>query len=269
MDQPTNPQSSTQAQTPKTPWQQWLAEATTLLGKSKEVAVIIRANPSLDTIAAGLALTLALEKTGRKAWIVSPEPINEQLISSKSVSTDAITVTDLDQILPFLPNKQLTLTIHYTDGSYVGGELQKSPAGLGFLLKAEPNSAPIEPQKIQTVLTQSVVDAIITLEVDNLASLGQFYLTHQEVFKRGPVINLDYHANNAKYGTVNILDTKATSISEIVALFLWDLRIALDESIAQKLKAGIMSKTDNANPSYHTANMLEALTVCHRYIPKK
>lgn len=259
MDQPTNPQPTGQPQIPKTPWQQWLAEATALLGKAKEVVIIVRSNPSFDTIAAGLSLASALGKTGRKAWIVSPEPINEQLMPP----------ADLDQILPFLPKKQLTLTIHYSQGTYVGGELQKSPTGLGFLLKAEPNGAPIEPQKIQTVLTESAIDAVITLETENLVNLGQFYTDNMDLFKRGPVINLDYHANNAKYGTVNILDTKASSMSEIVALFLWDLRIALDEAIAHKLKAGIMSKTDNANPTYHTANMLEALTVCHRYIPKK
>lgn len=269
MDQPANPQPATSSQAPKTPWQQWLAESTALLGKAKEVAVIIRSNPSVDTVAAGLALASALGKTGRKAWIVSPNEIDEQILSSKFLSTDTLSPTDLDQILTFLPGKQLSLTIHYAIGSYVGGELQKSPTGLGFFLKAEENSTPIDPQKIQTVLTESRVDAVITLEVENLASLGQFYTANLELFKRGPVINLDYHANNAKYGSVNILDTKATSMSEIVALFLWDLRIALDKAIAHKLKAGIMSRTDNANPSYHTANMLEALTVCHRYIPKK
>ncbi len=176
---------------------------------------------------------------------------------------------DLDQVIDFMPQNQLSLIIEYANGSYSGGDIQKSDKGLELILMPEAGQPAIEPLKMDTRMYKSQPEAIFYLEIENPAILQQFYLSNQTLLKKLPTINIDYHQNNVNYAKSNILDPKASSICELVTLILYDLRFVFDEEIATKLYAGLMYKTKNFSKDYYSVNMLEALSICYRYLPQK
>lgn len=235
-------------------WSDLLKQINALLTPAKEVVVIVKPNPALDALASALGLTQALRKIGRRASLVCPAKI-----------TGFKELKGIEEILTDFPKKQLAITVNYQQGSFDQGETQKTNKGLQINLLPQSGQSVIEPLNINYKEYQSQPDAAILIEIENLAHLQEFYQKNQSFFSQASLINIDYHPNNARYGKVNLIDPKASSISEMVTLMLYDLRVAMDEIIADNLYQGLANKTQNFAPNYHSANLLEAASICLRY----
>lgn len=235
-------------------WSDLLRQINALLTPAKEVVVVVRPNPNLDAVASALALTQALRKIGRRATVVCPAKIKgmDQLKGIDEISTD-------------LPKRQLTITVNYQQGSFDRAEPQKTDKGLQLNLIPKESQSAIEPLNVDYKEYESKPDTVILIEIENLAHLQDFYNQNRDFFDQTPTINIDYHPNNARYGKVNLIDPKASSISEMVTLMLYDLRVAMDEVIANNLYKGLSSKTQNFAKDFHSANLLEAASICLRY----
>lgn len=250
-----------QPQQPKPTWQETLQQVTTLLTPAKETLVLIRPNPDADNLAGGLALNMALKKIGRKSNLVCSAPITPESVSQIQF--------DANQVLNFLPKNQLTLTIDYKNGSFSQGKINPSTEGFGLTLLPEPGQPPIEPLRIDSAIYISAPQAVFTVGVENLPQLGSFYQENSDFFNKTTLINVDYHSNNTNYGKANLIDPKSTSVCEMITLMLYDLKFVLDEEIANMLYSGLKTKTGNFAENYFSANMLEATSICLRYMKKE
>ena len=235
-------------------WSDLLKEVNAYLTPAKEVVIVLKPNPDIDAVGASLALAQALRKIGRKTSIVC---------STKISGMDQL--QGKEEILSDLPQKQLEVIINYTQGSFERGEIQKTNKGLQVNLLSHSGQNIIEPLNVNYKPYESKPDVIITVDIENLAHLQEFYTQNQGFFGQVPIINIDYHANNARYGKVNLLDPKASCVSEMVTLMLYDLRVAMDENIAENLYQGMAHKTNNFASQSHSANLLEAASICLRY----
>jgi nanoRNase/pAp phosphatase (c-di-AMP/oligoRNAs hydrolase) len=249
---------------PRLTWNDAINQVNNFLTAAKEVLVLIRPTPRIDAVLGALGLVAAIKKTGRRAQIVCPTKINEDEILDAVKNEKSLPPLDLDQILNFLPAKQLVLTVDYRDGSFSNGRIQKSPEGMVLTLLPKENERPIEPLKIDSAIYESEPNLIFTLEVENLSHLGELYLQNKQLFSKISVVDIDYHNNNADYGAVNLIDVNASSICEMVALMLYDLRFIFDNEIARILYTGMKLKTDNFQEFRFSANMLEAASICMR-----
>lgn len=251
----------------KAAWQESVQQINTLLVSSKEILVVLRPNPDYDNIASALALYLAFRKTGRRCQIVSSTVIETEKIISPLDSKDLpeAFLSNLDRVVNHLPKKQLVMTVDFINGSFSQGNMEKSDAGLIFTLSPEENQPPIEPLNVNTQIVESQPDVIITLGMENLFLLNQFYRDNQEFFTKTSLVNIDNHTNNMYFGKANLIDTKACCLSEMVTLMLYDLRFVLDEDVSKLLHSGIRAKTENFSPKYFSANMLEAVSISLRY----
>ncbi len=87
-------------------------------------------------------------------------------------------------------------------------------------------------------------DLIVTIEVPTLESLGSVYHDNAEFFYQVPIVNIDHHADNGRYGHVNFIDVVASSISETTYELVKKLgQEKIDEQIATTLLTGIIAKT--------------------------
>jgi nanoRNase/pAp phosphatase (c-di-AMP/oligoRNAs hydrolase) len=240
-------------------WAESLQLATTLLTPAKEVLIVIRPSPSFDLVCASIALSAAFKKIGRRSNIVCPTKIPPETITTPLP-------LDGNQILDFMPKKQLTVTVDYQEGSFSQGKIQQGAEGVVLTLMPKAGEQALVPKKMESVIYESQPDVAVMLEVENLAHLTDIYLNNKDFFTKIPIINIDYHATNTVGGKVNFIDTKATSMSEVTTLFLYDLRFILDKDIAETLYKGIKSKTENFTEGRFTANMLEATSICLRYM---
>lgn len=67
------------------------------------------------------------------------------------------------------------------------------------------------------------------------------------------LINVDHHPGNARFGRINLVDTRASSTAELVMRLLVDLGVELDRDIATCLYTGVVTDTGrfqygNSNP---------------------
>lgn len=257
-----------QAQNPpkRMSWQDTLQQVNQLLVPTQEAVVILKPNSSFDTYAGAIALGMGLKKIGRKVHVVCPGVMDTNLI----LNTPYLTQTDKDlldfsQILNFLPDKQFRLVIDYATGSFSKGSIEKQTDSLVLKLLPQLNQPIIEPLNMVTQNLESKPEVVFFIDLENTAHLQEFYTKNLAFFSKVPIVNIDYHQNNALYGRANLIDPKASSICEMLTLMLYDLRFVFDVEMAKILYTGIKFKTENFAQNFYTANMLEAASICLRY----
>ena len=86
-------------------------------------------------------------------------------------------------------------------------------------------------------------DLIVSTDASGLDRLGATYERHRDLFARIPVIDLDHHISNTRFGDANLVDPKAASATEVVVLLLERLGMAPDADAARCLLFGMMTDT--------------------------
>jgi phosphoesterase RecJ-like protein len=86
-------------------------------------------------------------------------------------------------------------------------------------------------------------DAVVTLDVSTIDRLGSVYLEAPERFTRLPVLNVDHHLTNPRFGTVDLVDPVAASTAELVTALLERMGVPLTVPVATCLLAGVLTDT--------------------------
>ena len=87
-------------------------------------------------------------------------------------------------------------------------------------------------------------DALLLADCSDLQRLGAFYRDDPSRFDgRVPIVNIDHHITNDRFGVINIVEPAAASTSEIVTDILAVWGTVLTREIAQCLLAGIYGDT--------------------------
>jgi len=209
-------------------------QAAAALQRSHTPVIIIPRNPSSDALAAGLALLLVLEKLGQNARLVCPQfslpPSHSFLPKSQSIFTD---LSSLRTFIISVNTKQVKLEA-----------LSYAMENDRVNIHLTPKNGYFEARDVTTSDGTFAYDAIVTLDTPQLEQLGDLYHQNVEFFYQVPIINIDHHAANRRYGHINTVDITATSVSEIVFEILRHLGLEhLDEQVATSLLTGIISKT--------------------------
>ncbi|MFH0814760.1 MAG: hypothetical protein V1902_01530 [Candidatus Falkowbacteria bacterium] len=87
-------------------------------------------------------------------------------------------------------------------------------------------------------------DLLITINAPTISSLETFFYTKPGLIYQTPLVNINHGNGNEKFGTLNIIQEAASSVSEII----YDILKAsdntfMDENIATCLLAGMLYKT--------------------------
>ncbi len=103
-------------------------------------------------------------------------------------------------------------------------------------------------------------ELLVVLDTASLQRLGP--LADRVAGARGPVIVVDHHVSNTRYGTVHCIDEHAEATVLIALKLLDEMDVELDEPIARCLYAGLVTDTGgfrNAGPAAHltAARLLE------------
>jgi len=99
-------------------------------------------------------------------------------------------------------------------------------------------------------------DLIITVDVADLGKMSGFYNDYKDFFDSTPMINIDHHATNNRFGTVAIVDDKAASAGQIMYYLLRDLGAVFDNSTATNLMTALYFDTGSFQHSNTTPEVL-------------
>lgn len=220
-----------------------LAELKTLLPTAKNILIVLPSNANIDQLAAGLGLFLTLEQAGKQVSIASETDI-------KVSETHLFGVDHVQKTLPATNGGNLTLTLEgvaASDGTVPALEkLDWAAQGgnLNLVFHVLPGQT-FQPAKIVPHYQGSGFNLIFTVGANNLNSLGNIYNLSPQAFSGTPVANIDNQASNTSFGQTNVLDTNASSMSEIMSSVITDLGFTLTADSASNLLAGIFEATSN------------------------
>ncbi|MGH2499269.1 MAG: DHH family phosphoesterase [Candidatus Limnocylindria bacterium] len=147
------------------------------LRAATSVAIVSHRDPDADTIGAGLALGLALERLGKRVSWHCADPV---------------------------------------------------PEAIRFLARAE---------RYATTPPGEDVDLVVTVDFGD-RSRAKFPLP-----ARPPIVNIDHHASNAGFGTLNLVDVASAATAELVARLVDALGVEWSPDMATAALVGIMTDT--------------------------
>lgn len=96
-------------------------------------------------------------------------------------------------------------------------------------------------------------DLIIVCDSASLARLGAVYAESQPGFAALPILNLDHHQTNTRFGRINLVDTTAAATAEIAHELLERLHGEPTPEVATALMVGLVTdtlgfRTDSVTP---------------------
>ncbi len=91
-------------------------------------------------------------------------------------------------------------------------------------------------------------DLIVVCDCGDLDRVGPLLSAHAELFGRVPIVDIDHHVSNPRFGALDWVDAFAAATCEMVTLLLPHLDVrfdALDGDVAANLMAGLVIDTAN------------------------
>ncbi len=232
------------------------------LETAKSVLILLPQNPSLDSVAAGLSLYLALTKSQKSTSIGCPTEITVEFNRLFGV----------DKIKSRIGNQNLVVSFSYQEDSLEKVSYDKDPQNQKFHLTIEPKAGlePLDANQVEFSYTGSNADLIFVIGARSLEDLGFMYQQEKTLLdnKEKTLVNLSTLDKNAQFGTVNLYDPTASGSSEIVLNILKALNLNLQQDIATNLLAGIESATNNLS-SCNTPETYETIAELIRLGAKK
>jgi phosphoesterase RecJ-like protein len=104
-------------------------------------------------------------------------------------------------------------------------------------------------KKLNKNFKDTKFDCFVVLDCSDLKRTGQVYKINHE---HKPILNIDHHISNVKFGAVNWVEPYASSCSEMVYNLYKKIKVPLDKKSALLLYAGIL--TDTGSFRYSNTN---------------
>lgn len=206
-----------------------------ILQKNDKIAVAVGKNPSLDAMAAALALTLGLTQLGKKVTVASP---SQPLVEHSSL-------VGIDKVKGSFEGESGDLVVSFP---YREGEIEKvsytiDNGLLNIVVKAGEQGLQFKEQDVRYSRGGGVPQVLFIVGTPRLSDLGSLF--NPESLKDTTIINLDNKADNQGFGDLVLVSQAASSISEIAGELLVTLGAEIDVDISQNLLSGITVGTDN------------------------
>jgi phosphoesterase RecJ-like protein len=103
-------------------------------------------------------------------------------------------------------------------------------------------------------------DLAIIPDCSELARLGPIYEAHAGVLAGLPIVNIDHHVSNRRFGAVNLVDPSAAAACEQLFFLFAELGVQLDQSIATFLLTGLVTDTQTFRTPNTTPRTMRVAT---------
>jgi len=216
-----------------------------LIKNAKNILIFVGENPSVDSLAAAIFLEENFSDENRKIKIIAKGNIPETLNKfTEKISDRAVT-------------KKLVVSFNWKD---LGVEkVSYNLEGENFNFIITPRSRKIDSDKVKISYQGQEEDLIVVLGIYSLSELE--YFSNESETK--PIINIDKGNKNELFGTLNFVNSKADSISAVVATIFEKANLPAKSSSGEVLVLGIKSATENFNNVSDPATF-EAAAFCTR-----
>lgn len=203
--------------------------------KSKKVLLLTRQHPTEDAVCSLIALGLYLEKSGKEVDMATQGPIPAALEFIPETKKVKNNVRQSKNFIVSLDTSQTKVAQFSYDFDEDGKKLN---------IFITPEGGNFTPDHLSTKILGFGYDTIFIIHSADFETLGPVYTENADLFYETPVINIDRSSSNEQFGEINLVDTTASSIAEILyELFAAEGEKVIDERIATCLLTGIIAST--------------------------
>lgn len=204
------------------------------LKRAKRPVVVLRSEPTVDDFTAAFSIVTLCKTLGVPCPIVTSGGRAPEALTFLSTAQNVI--GDLGNI------NALTLRVDLNRAKVDG--LTYAVDGNDLVVTITPKTGAWQPSDVRIASDDYRFDLVIAIGTPDRSSLGALFPTYADFFLKTPTIVIDHGPENEHFGTINIVDLTATSVSEVC----FNLFMHLDASIvtpdvATTLLTGMMSKT--------------------------
>jgi hypothetical protein len=204
-----------------------------LIAEAKKIIVFTHKSPNLDSITALLALGQMFDKLQKEYVLVCQDSIPHEFTFLKGS----------DKIKKTLGSRNLVIGIK--NGKELVDKVSYFTQGSDFNLVITPRDKSITADQILYSFTGLEADLLITVDTIRLTGLGPIFDTFAQDFKDIPVVNIDRHSQNTRFGKVNLVDSAFSSTAELILKVSQELNVAMDKELATIVLAGLYGGSHN------------------------
>ncbi len=213
--------------------------------QAENILILTGQHPSIDQVAATIALAAVLRKFGKKVTAIISDSLPPQV--------NFLDTTSLDRSMGGLRDFILKVDMKKAEVDKLRYEAEDGKLNIYIT----PFKGGFAPRDVTFAYGDYKYDVAIILGVPTRARIDRVYDQNQTLFANLPILNIDFHRSNENYGAVNLIEPTASSLSEILVALAESLQNGIiDESVATALLAGIMASTDRFTATHTTSKSL-------------
>lgn len=226
-------------------------QAEDLLRNAKKILIAPSSPMDGDSVGSSLALMIALRKMGKEVTVVGYDPMPDALKFLPYVS-------QIQTEIPESKDFVISLSTDKADVEHLKYEVEDGK----IKIIVTPKMGRFNPADVAFTSETPDYDLLVTVDTGDLVQLGKLYELHKDLFQRIPVLNIDHHASNGKFGSHNYLEYGFAATTQMVTPIIQTFEKErgeelIDEDVATLLLVGIITDTGSFQHSNTTPEAFE------------
>jgi len=216
----------------------------------QRLLVIPHANVDPDGLSSALACFQVFHALGKDVTVICPDTKPESLSFLPGFETLEQEITE---------NKDFVVTINLEEGVEVD-KLRYTVEDHRVNIIVVPRKGRIRSQQISLAEGDPKYDLLIVVDSADLSLLGSLYTEHIDLFSDVPILNIDHHISNSRFGQLQMIDPTAASATEVLYGFFMQvpaLREKFTPDLATLLLTGLITDTRSFQNPNTTPRSLE------------
>jgi bifunctional oligoribonuclease and PAP phosphatase NrnA len=216
----------------------------------QKLLIIPHANVDPDCLSSALACYQMFQAMGKEVTVICPDTHPEALKFLPGFEK-------LEQEVK--ENKDFVVTINLEEGVEVD-KLRYTVEDHKVNIIVVPKKGRIKSQQIMLAEGEPKYDLLIIVDTADLALLGTLYKEHVDLFGEVPILNIDHHISNTRFGQLHLIDPTAASATEVLYSFFMQTPQFKDQitpDMATLLLTGLITDTRSFQNPNTTPRSLE------------
>jgi len=209
--------------------------AVKLLNSAGRILILLPQRPSVDAVAAALALNLAVSKASKKVITACINPLTVNFNRLFAVN----------KVVQEVGNKNLVISFPCTEESLEKVSYNIDNNRFNLIVEQKDDFPAVESKDVSFTHTGVSVDMVFVLGANRIEDLGEIYQNETAFFAQAQVVNINCSPTGVLFGKLNIFDPNASSCSELTAELIQKAGLPLEPDIATNLIAGLEAATNN------------------------
>lgn len=227
-----------------------LASATAAIQSHQRLLVAPHANVDPDGLSSALACYQLFSALGKDVTVICPDTPPESLSFLPGFDK-------LEQVVA--ESQNFVITVNLEDGVEID-KLRYTVEEKKVNIIVVPKKGKIRSSAISMSEGEQKYDLLVVVDTADLALLGSLYTDHVDFFSQIPLLNVDHHISNVRFGQLQLIDPTCASATEV--LYGWfmhvpDWKTKVTPDIATLLLTGLITDTRSFQNPNTTPRSLE------------